>query len=150
MATLQEDIRAQSTWLVKAFKSDGLRLDYSMSSLSVIDRFFDTHVKNGQAVPGGRLSEHTGLIIFSIGAYIGETFINNSPGAFWQTDDNDPEGEVNAEIHLSDGTICWPMQRAFKRFTNGQQDGIYIYGQSIIQHPVPSASAKPWWKFWQS
>ena len=149
MATLLEDIRSQSEWLIKAFKGDGLKLDYSMQSLKVIDTFFDTHSQNGQPIAGGRLSQNMGLIIFSIGAYIGETFIKNSPGAFWKTDDNDSEGEVNAEIHLADGTICWPMQRAFKRFSFGSDEGIYFYGQSIIPHPTISNSPRSWWQFWK-
>ena len=57
MATLLEDIKTQSDWIVKAFKSDNFNLDYTVHSFIEIDRFINMHAKNGQPVPGGRLSD---------------------------------------------------------------------------------------------
>jgi hypothetical protein len=86
-------------------------------------------------------------LLFSIGAYIGETLLRNAPGAYWKTEDADPEGEITAAIHLPDGTICWPMQRAIKRFRNGSADSIYAYGQAIIPSPLIVKRKKSWWPF---
>jgi hypothetical protein len=43
MGTLKEDIKKQSEWLVKAFKSDNLKLNYTVESFKLLDDFFDKH-----------------------------------------------------------------------------------------------------------
>lgn len=43
MATLLEDIKTQSEWIVKAFKSDSLNLDYTIHSFIEIDKFIAEH-----------------------------------------------------------------------------------------------------------
>jgi hypothetical protein len=164
MASLKEDIKSQSQWIVAAFQEDGFDLNYSIESLRALDKFFDLHARNGIPVPGGRLSRNLGSIVFSIGSYLGETIIKNSPGAAWQVDDNDPEGEVNAEIHLAGGGVMWPMQRVMKRFANGSEDSLFVYGSILSEGDAGAATAfpssnpvapkslseesKPWWKFW--
>jgi hypothetical protein len=79
MGTLIEDIKLQTDWIIKAFNSDGLILDYSINSFIQLDKFFEIHSKIGKAVPGGRLSQNLGNILFSIGGYIGEIIIKNVP-----------------------------------------------------------------------
>lgn len=152
MATLLEDIHTQSAWVVKAFRADRLKLDYSIGSFKKIDEFFDLHTKDGKAVPGGRLSSGLGPILFSIGSYVGETIIKNIPGSVWQTDDNDPEGEITASVKFPDGAVIWPMQKVMKRFQNGSEDGIYAYGyfltKDYLKDNPDQAVKKPWWKFW--
>lgn len=167
MATLLEDIKIQSAWIVTAFGADKLNLDYTVESFRLIDNFFDEHSENGIAKPNGRLSQNCGPILFSIGSYVGETIIRNVPDAVWITDDNDPQGEVNVEIKLADGTIIGPMHRVIKRFKNGPEDGIYAYGAVVIREIGPGGywdkmkkdqltqgldkkdnHKKPWWKLW--
>jgi hypothetical protein len=166
MATLLTDIKAQSDWIVRAFASDKLKLDHSLESLKTIDNFMDLHADRGKAKPGGRLSKNLGNVLFSIGSYVGETLIHNIPGATWITNDDDPQGEVNAEVRLPDGTTIWPIQRVIRRFQNGPEDAIYPYGAVIIKdiskgdywtrHKAPEPThqvhtlpkKKPWWKFW--
>lgn len=163
MANLLEDIQTQADWIVRAFNADNLPLDYSIHSLIEIDRFFHKHVKDGKAVKGGRLATNLGPILFGIGSYIGQTIIRNVPGAVWHTDDSDPEGEVNATVELPDGTTIFPMHRAIKRFRNGSEDAIYVYGyhmaKAYIGEPFDQSfweigaggdarARKPWWKFW--
>lgn len=161
MATLKEDIKTSSDWLVKAFGADRFKLDYSVESFKEIDRFFDLHSENGQPKAEGRLSQNLGSILFAIGSYVGETIIKNVPAAVWKTNDEDPGGEVNVEIVLPDGTVVWPVQRVMKRFKNGEEDGIYDYGVVIVRDIARGdywerakkgrlgyAPKKPWWKFW--
>ena len=81
MATLLQDIKTQSDWIIKAFAADKLKLDYSIQSFIEIDKFFNQHSKEGKAVKGGRLTQNLGPILFSIGSYIGQTIITNVPGA---------------------------------------------------------------------
>jgi hypothetical protein len=162
MATLKQDIKKQSDWIIKAFQADGLRLDYSIKSLIEIDKFFEKHSKNGKPVRGGRLSQNLGPIIFSIGSYIGETFIKNAKGTEWITDDNDAQGEITASIKFPNGTECWPMQRTMKRFKNGFEDSVYTYGYELTKEYITepfdqsfwtinkeeNTNKKPWWRFW--
>ena len=153
-----EDIKTQSDWIVKAFGADKLKLDHSLESFKLIDKFIDRHSKNGKANPKGRLAQNLGPILFSLGAYVGETILRNVPGAVWITNDADPEGELNVEVLLPDGTACWPVQRMMKRFKNGDIDSIYPYGAVVIKEigktgarePVGTIKArarKPWWRF---
>jgi len=145
MATLLEDIKKQSQWTVRAFQSDGMELDYSISSFLEIDRFIQKHTKDGQPIKGGRLSKNLGGIVFSISAYIGETLIKNMPNSKWITDD-DPSGEINIAVKFEDGTLCWPAQRLIKRIRNGLEDGIYPYGHSLTEKTLSEKFDKSFWK----
>jgi hypothetical protein len=158
MGTLKEDIQVQSEWMVKAFMEDHMYLDYSIGSLMDVDRFFIKHTFRGQAVKGGRLMRNTGPILFGIGAYLGNCILQNVKGAKWVTDDDDPHGEINISIEFSDGTIIWPMQRVMKRFRNGSEDSIYVYGHRLTEAYTKEEfdsnywnlkeRSKAWWKFW--
>ena len=158
MATIKEDILTFSDMIVKGFKADKLNLDYTLTSFKDVDKFYDLHSKNGERIEGGRFAKNLGQILFALGAYIGQTVIEIIPGTVWETDEKDPEGEINATIKLPDGTIAWPMQRAIKRFRNGEEDGIFAYGYHIIQShkdiqelltkEEASRMTKPWWKVW--
>ena len=163
MATLLQDIKTQSDWITKAFAADNLKLDYTIHSFIEIDKFFNKHSKDGKALKGGRLSQNLGAIIFSLGSYVGQTIIKNIPGSVWQTNDNDPEGELNATIKLPDGTVIFPMQRMMKRFQNGSDDAVYVYGHHIAKDYIDESfdqsfwsidenkdnqAKRPWWKFW--
>jgi hypothetical protein len=165
MATLQQDIKSQSEWIVKAFAADGFKLDYSLDSLIEVDRFFNRNMKNGKPKKGGRLAKKGfGPILFSIGSYVGEAIIKNVKGSKWVTNDNDPEAELHVSLKFPDGAEIWPIQRVMKRFQNGSEDAIYPYGHTVTteftKQPfnekywaltsdhLESGSAKPWWKFW--
>jgi hypothetical protein len=125
--SLKEDIVKAYEWISKALESSGYKADFSIESLKEIDRFFDEHTENGQAKQGGLLSQDRGMRLFAIGSYIGEVIRREYQGE-WITDDNDPKGEMNIQVKLSNGSIIWPVQRAMKRFENGSEDGIFIYG----------------------
>jgi hypothetical protein len=164
LATLKEDIHKQSAWLVKAFKSDRIGLDYTIESFKKIDLFFEQNSVPGKANPNGRLSKNLGPVLFSIGAYVGNTIIKALPGSIWITDDKDPEGEITAQVKLPNGSIIWPMQRVINRFKNGSEDSIFPYGAVLVSEISNDhywektkenqmnlnkvAEKKPWWKFW--
>jgi hypothetical protein len=164
MATLKEDIVKQSDWIIKALNSDGYILDYSINSFKELDRFLEDNSINGKPKSGGRLTQNLGSILFSIGSYIGETFIKKAPGSEWITDDNDPQGEITASIKFPNGMTVWPMQRVINRFKNGFEDSIYPYGYEIAKEYIDESfdssfwdlgktenhpTKKSWWKLWQ-
>lgn len=165
MATLKEDIKTQSDWIVKAFAADKFRLDYTIDSIIEVDRFFKENVADGKPRKGGRLAKKSyGPILFSIGSYVGETIIKNIKGSKWITDDKDPQGEFNISLKLPDDVEIWPVQKVMKRFQNGSEDAIYPYvhtmAKDLIDHPFnesfwavtadesESENEKPWYKFW--
>lgn len=127
MATIKEDVTASAEWISEALRSSGYRADFSPQSLWEIDRFFDEHSQNGVAKSGGLLSQSLGQRLFAVGSYIGEV-VRRKVGGEWVGNDSDPEAEINVELHLPDGTRCWPVQRAMKRFKNGLEDGIAAWG----------------------
>ncbi len=165
MATLKEDIKSQSDWIVKAFAADGFKLDHTIDSIIEVDRFFTVNMKNGRPKKGGRLyGRGFGPILFSIGSYVGETIIKNVNGSEWITDDNDPQGELNMSLKLPDGGEIWPVQKVMKRFQNGSEDAIYPYVHmvtmeftnlpfkeefwTVTAETSEPEKTKPWWKFW--
>jgi hypothetical protein len=130
MANIKEDIDKGADWIARALSSSGYRADFAPPSLWEIDRFFDEQSQNGAARAGGLLSSSLGQRIFALGSYMGEV-VRRELGGTWSGDDNDPEAEINVELQLPDGTRCWPVQRAMKRFKNGAEDGIAAWGVGL-------------------
>jgi hypothetical protein len=126
------DALALAEWVSRALSESGYRADFSLESLKEVDRFFDDQVLNGKPKTGGLLSEDLGTRLFAIGAYIGEV-MRRHYGGEWQGSDNDPEAEINIALRLQGRVICWPVQRVMKRFKNGAEDGIWVYGAYALK-----------------
>ena len=122
--TLMEDIPKAAKWFEEAMASSGYVLDGTLESFQELDRFIDE-----QKRPGGLLDGTVGSKLFSMGAYVGQTLIAQLGGR-WETDDRDPQGEVNIAVTLSGGTV-WPVQRVMKRLSNGPEDSLYAYGAAL-------------------
>lgn len=136
-STLCEDIKANCEWVVMALNSSGYKADYTLESMKEIDRFIDE-----QSGENGIISRNRGVIIFSLGCYVGETVIRLCGGK-WHTDDNDPQGEINASVELDNGTVIFPMQRTIKRYQNGSEDGIYAYVYALAPDKTENKTAAP-------
>jgi hypothetical protein len=140
VASLTDDIDSAATWIAQALQSSGYRADFSAESLWSIDRFFDDNSHDGQPKRGGLLASNLGSRMFALGAYVGEVVRRNAGGT-WQSNDEDPQGEINVEVVLADGTMLWPVQRVMKRYKNGPEDGIAAYGAAlglnVGQRPEP-------------
>jgi hypothetical protein len=167
MGTLKDDIKKQSEWIAAGLNLEGYKLDFTIPGIMEVDRFFAANMIQDKPRKGSRLAKKGfGPILFSIGAYVGETIIKHVDGAEWITDDSDPMGELNVSMRLPNDTELWPMQRVMNRFVNGPGDSIYPYVHMATkdftklpfqeefweilrkaeeEEPEP---AKPWWKFW--
>jgi len=121
------DVQAAASWVAGALGTSGYDADFSAASLWEVDRFFDDHAPEGRARAGGLLEEQVGQRLFAIGGYVGEV-IRRSLGGEWCGDDDDPEGEVNVELRLSDGSVVRPVQRALQRFSYGSGESFAAYG----------------------
>jgi len=131
--TLSEDIPKASEWVVKYFAQDSIILDYSIQSIKQLDNFIEKNSENGKAKDSSKLSSDLGYKLFAIGSYVGQVIIKGSSGSKWVTDDSDPNGEVNIEIQMKDGTKMWPVQRVLKRYQNGDEDNLYSYVYLVSQ-----------------
>lgn len=130
MASLIEDVDAAATWIARALQSSGYLADFSAQSLWSIDRFLDENSAQGRPRPGGLLATDLGSRIFALGAYVGEV-VRRHAGGTWLANDDDPQGEVDVELVLPDGTRIRPVQRVMKRYQNGPDDGIAGYGAAL-------------------
>jgi hypothetical protein len=125
-----DDAAKAADWISIALSSSGYAADYSPHSLWEVDRFFDEQSSGGAPRAGGLLSDDLGARLFAIGAYTGEV-IRRELGGEWSADDDDPEAEINIELHLPDGGVVWPVQRAMKRYSNGAEDAIAPYASAL-------------------
>jgi hypothetical protein len=121
------DAMASAEWIAKALSASGYKADFSVESLREVDRFFDDHAPNGHPKPGGFLSSDVGARLFALGGYVGEV-IRRASGGEWKGNDKDPQAEITIALQLKSGTTLWPVQRIMKRFQNGSEDGVYVYG----------------------
>ncbi len=134
-STLMEDIPKAAEWLVRAMASSGYTLDGSLDSFRELDRFF-----REQRRPGGLLDGKAGSKLFAVGSYMGQVFCA-ALGGTWETDDADPMGEVNVAVRLPDGALVWPVQKAMKRYENGEEDSLSAYGAVLAgtARPYPDS-----------
>ena len=130
MASIKEDISTSADWIARALNSSGYLADFSPEILWEIDRFFSDHSLGGVAKPGGLLSQDLGQRTFAIGSYMGEV-IRRRLGGEWLGDDEAPDAEITVALELTDGTRCWPIQRAMKRFRNGDEDSIAVWANAL-------------------
>jgi hypothetical protein len=142
MATIKEDIQTSADWISRALSSSGYRADFTAESLWEIDRFFDEQSRDGAAKRGGLLSKSLGQRLFAVGSYMGEV-LRRQVGGEWIGDDQDPEAEINVGLLLPDGSVCWPVQRAMKRFKNGAEDGIATWGSFAGLQVGPQPERRP-------
>lgn len=160
MPTLQDSIIHHSTWIVKAFAVDRLRLDYTVRSFMEMDKYFQLHAREGKPLPGGRLQRNIGHIIYCMGAYAGETIIRQAAGSRWSALEDDPDGEFHAQIIMPDRQRINPMQLMWDRFQKGPEHALYPYFydllQPYMQEPfdesfwtlLPPREEKFRWKWW--
>lgn len=126
--TLAQDIVVAEEWVVKALNASEYKADYTLESMKEIDRFFDE-----QSTPEGILAKNRGQIIFSLGAYVGQTAIKLYGGQ-WVTDDADPQGEITIAVKLADGTTLWPVVKCMKRYDRGAEESLYAYLYALGEH----------------
>lgn len=122
---LEDDIKKAAEWLVRAMASSGYTLNWTIESFRELDRFFQTEQR-----PGGLLDGQAGNKLFAIGSYMGQSLIKELGGT-WETDDSDPQGELNVAVRLENGNVVWPVQRAMKRFQQGTEESLYAYGADL-------------------
>jgi len=130
MSDLMRDVDVAAIWIAEALQSSGYVADFTGPSLWEVDRFFNENSVKGRPRRGGLLADGLGARLFALGAYVGQT-VKQQVGGSWQTDNNDPAGEVSIEFITTDGSTVWPIQRVMKRLANGAEDSIGVWGLAL-------------------
>jgi hypothetical protein len=127
-----KDAMDAAEWMAKVLSNWGYKADFTLDSLKEVDRFLDEQVLEGNPKPGGLLSRNMGAHVFALGAYVGKV-IRRQGNGHWQGNDGDDHPEITLAVRLKSGDVFWPTQRVIKRFKNGAEDGIFVYGFALIR-----------------
>lgn len=126
------DAGKSAEWIAKALLSSGYKADFSVESLKEVDRFFDDQAPNGRPKANGLLAQDPGTRIFSLGSYVGEV-LRRHAGGTWRGNDSDPQAEIDIELVLPNGSVLWPVQRVMKRFQQGSEESVFVYGTAVAK-----------------
>ncbi len=112
----------------------GYALDGSVKSVREIDRFIKENWddESKKPKPGGLLAKNFGVIMFSLGCYVGEVLVN--VGGEWHFDEENPQWGMTATVTMNDGTVCCPAQRFMKRLSQGPENDLYFYTWSLAKN----------------
>lgn len=127
--SLLADLHAADEWATDNLNKTGYKADHTLESMREVERFID---ENPSLFAG-----KSGSIVFSLGAYVGET-IKHLCGGRWVTDDQDPQGELYCTVEYGGTSFCWPVIRVMKRVHEGWEEGD-LYGYVLsMQRREPS------------
>ncbi|WP_329114868.1 hypothetical protein [Streptomyces sp. NBC_01353] len=116
--------RHASEFVERAAVRSRLPLDYSVTSLRIVDRLIDGLRQGG----GGR--ERVNGALTAIGAYVGEVLVREA-GAVWV--DLPPEHLLRSVfghpvgVRMPDGRMWNPLGRTVNRFEVGPQESLHTY-----------------------
>lgn len=105
----------------------GIRLDYSPTSLALVDRIIDGIRR--EAPPAGAIAP----TLRSFGAYTGEV-LHRAAGAVWLDFDADQRGIFGQPfgIRTTDGRVWNPLGKAVKRYDNGSADSLRLFYLRVV------------------
>ncbi len=109
--------------VASAARIDHKTLDFSVESLGWVDAALFEFYKDG--VPVNQVAE----TLFRFGAYIGEVFIHNNPGARWvSAPESGPFAGAWPLVSMGPEELVNPIGKAFRRVEYGVgEDLLYFY-----------------------
>jgi hypothetical protein len=141
---LSADMQRKAEAIVAAAAANREELDFSLESLvtldAMLDRLFGRRWSIGRS---GRLdTKQFTPMIEPIGAYVGETLRRNVGGEWGFHDEHGPG------LELPSGMWTFPLAKADKRFHNGHEDSLALYGGVMASmgaagEPPPAGSDEP-------
>ena len=126
-----DGFRALAQGMADDLVSSGYQADFSLESLSEIDRMFDEQSRDGEALADGLLGDEMQVRMLTLGAYVGETIIRHHGGAWQSVAPTAVQLHLGAAVSLPGGGSIWPMRRVWKRLRNGEEDSIALYGRMV-------------------
>ena len=119
--------RLASNVVVMAREGAGIRLDYSPSSLALLDRVIDSIRREGPPV------QAVTPTLIGFGAYVGEVLVRGGRAQWAEFDagQRDIFGQPFG-IRTPDGRMWNPLGRAVKRYRDGPQDSLRLFYLSVV------------------
>jgi hypothetical protein len=118
-AAAHADVCVSAAWEIS-----GADLDYSISSLGVVDSILEEFRRDG--VRGEQIAE----TLFAFGCYVGEVFVRND-GASWYKIEDTPLRDIGGYflvLKIGPDSFVNPIGKVFKRVRNGIEDSLpYFY-----------------------
>ena len=141
---MEEQIRANAEMVVQELrKLSGAELGYTQEGVEWLEGYIERLRTSPEFEDAGIRDKLTGMF----GCFLGECIVRQYGGAWTQR-----EGAWC--VAFNDDNMAFPFAKVAKQFENGLDDGISSFFRVIPvlfdggARSVPSASEKPWWKFW--
>jgi hypothetical protein len=123
--------RLAEQFVAAAAKVDGVKLDYSVGSIALLERILDRFRETG--TDPNRIGE----TLFCAGVYLGEVMARNA-GCAWVVTPAEHRAMFPGPMLLQvPGGVCDPIGKAFKRAADPQESLRYFY--QIFTSPPPPA-----------
>lgn len=108
-------------------EGSGLRLDYSLLSLALLDRVIDGIRR--EEPPDGAVNR----TLVAFGAYTGEVLVRGAD-AVWVDFDAEQRGIFGHPfgIRTPDGRLWNPLGKAIKRYRDGPEDSLRLFYLSVV------------------
>lgn len=136
MNQVEEFMEQQAKQVAAMLKEYKFTEDEILSSakLGLVDRFFNSYVKNGVPTPGSLLEQDLDGWLLAFGAYVGEVLKKNLKDSKWVWETY-PAGEDDAELQLASGRRLRPIEHVKERFKIGREKSIV---QWVIDEGLPA------------
>ena len=122
---LEEEIPMATDWAMENLIMSGYNANFTLDSIKELDRFFEEQNKED-----GIIAINPGSILFALACYMGETIIGLYGGK-WVTNEDDPDKEMNVEIHLDNKVKIWPAQKILKKYYKTKEENLYTYVKEL-------------------
>jgi hypothetical protein len=125
LATSGPVLAAETVAMVR--RGAGIRLDYTPSSLALVDRIIDGIRRNRPS------ADAIATILLGFGAYTGEVLVRRA-GAAW-VDFDTAQRETFGQpfgIRTPDGRLWNPLGKVVKRFDAGAGDSLRLFYLSVV------------------
>jgi hypothetical protein len=108
-------------------EGSGIRLDYTPSSLALVDRIIDGIRR--ERPPAGAIAP----TLLGFGAYAGEVLCRRS-GAVWVDFTAEQRGMFGQPfgIRTADGRVWNPLGKAVKRYETGAEDSLHRFYLTVV------------------
>ncbi len=107
---------------------DGVRLDYSLGSLTWVDGLL-----GGFSEPG---SDATAETIYAMGCYVGEVLVRGY-GYRWGSNPGTQTLGFPVTVIGPTGDVLNPVGKAFKRVDNGPEDSVAYFVHALARPAAP-------------
>ncbi len=167
MIDRREEIDDLSNYIVKSLEKGNHKMDYSISSVKVLDEILDNEVSKGKPInPKSTFGELYNYILVAMTAYLVKVIEKNTQDTELDFSSAREDWYIDFTIKAKNGWQAQPGQRIIKRIMNGREDELYSYVKSLCKYfnDPPSTneessytleinmnegvSRKPWWKIW--